>query len=130
MNALQVEFMAATIVENAEPLSGWIDSLCEYVTGQTVNLDIPVDINGTNFQQSVWRYLRQIPPGETRTYSEVAEAIGQPKAVRAVARACASNKVALAIPCHRVVRQDGGMGGYRWGVERKLRLLQQEQPTL
>ncbi len=126
MEALQIEFKAATILQNAEPLSVWINSLSEYFAGHKVNLDVPVDMTGTSFQQSVWRYLRQIPPGETRTYSEVAEAIGKPKAVRAVASACASNKVALAIPCHRVIRQDGGMGGYRWGAERKQLLLKQE----
>jgi AraC family transcriptional regulator of adaptative response/methylated-DNA-[protein]-cysteine methyltransferase len=126
MEALQVEFKAATIVENGEPLSVWINRLCEYFAGHE-DLDIPVDVTGTSFQQSVWRYLRQIPPGETRTYSDVAKAIGQPQAVRAVARACASNKVALAIPCHRVIRQNGSLGGYRWGAERKQVLLKQEQ---
>jgi AraC family transcriptional regulator of adaptative response/methylated-DNA-[protein]-cysteine methyltransferase len=82
-----------------------------------------VDIRGTAFQVQVWDYLRQIPRGELRTYKEVAEAIGRPKAVRAVASACGANRIALAIPCHRVIRGDGGLGGYRWGIERKRQLL-------
>jgi AraC family transcriptional regulator of adaptative response/methylated-DNA-[protein]-cysteine methyltransferase len=94
MRALQVEFQAATILENAQPLSLWINALREYFALGKVTLDIAVDMIGTNFQKSVWLYLRQIPPGETRTYSAVAECIGNPGAARAVARACASNKVA------------------------------------
>ncbi|MFP4030942.1 MAG: bifunctional DNA-binding transcriptional regulator/O6-methylguanine-DNA methyltransferase Ada [Desulfococcaceae bacterium] len=90
------------------------------------NPDLPLDIQGTVFQRKVWTALRGIPPGRTATYSEIAERIGQPDAVRAVARACASNPVAVAIPCHRVVRKNGEAGGYRWGVERKKRLLEQE----
>lgn len=127
ISALKCEFEAATIVQNAEPLSSWIGALHEYLEGNKKGLDVPVDMSGTTFQQAVWRYLRQIPAGQTRTYSEVAEAIGQPNAVRAVARACASNKVALAIPCHRVVRRDGNLGGYRWGIQRKELLIRQEQ---
>jgi AraC family transcriptional regulator, regulatory protein of adaptative response / methylated-DNA-[protein]-cysteine methyltransferase len=84
-------------------------------------------MSGATFQQAVWRYLRRIPSGKTASYSEVAAAIGKPNAVRAVASACAANKVALAIPCHRVVRQDGSPGGYRWGVRRKQKLLKEEQ---
>lgn len=88
--------------------------------------DIPLDIRGTAFQERVWRELRSIPIGETRTYSEVAEALGQPTAARAVARACADNKLAVVVPCHRVVRKDGGLSGYRWGVDRKRELLRRE----
>lgn len=127
MQALQSEFAAATVVENAEPLTGWIERLNEYLSGRNFNLDVPVDMTGTIFQQAVWRYLRQIPAGQTRSYSQVAQALGQPKAVRAVARACAANRIALAIPCHRVVRQDGDLGGYRWGTERKQALLKSEK---
>lgn len=127
LNALKNEFSAATIVQNAEPLTAWTAALHQYFSGKDWRLSVPVDASGTDFQQAVWRYLRQIPPGETRTYTEVAEAIGQPTAVRAVARACASNKVALAIPCHRVIRQDGSLGGYRWGLERKETLLKNER---
>ena len=89
-------------------------------------LDLPLDVRGTAFQQRVWQALREIPVGSTATYAEIAERIGEPRAIRAVARACASNKIALAIPCHRVVRTDGALSGYRWGVERKRALLERE----
>jgi AraC family transcriptional regulator of adaptative response/methylated-DNA-[protein]-cysteine methyltransferase len=90
---------------------------------------IPVDIQASAFQWKVWRELQKIPLGETRSYTEVARAIGSPKAVRAVAGACARNKVAVLIPCHRVIGQGGALGGYRWGVERKKRLLAKERAT-
>jgi AraC family transcriptional regulator of adaptative response/methylated-DNA-[protein]-cysteine methyltransferase len=93
---------------------------------QQQSLDLPLDIRGTAFQQRVWQALRAIPSGQTRAYSEIAEAIGAPKAVRAVAGACAANALAIAIPCHRVVRNDGALSGYRWGVERKRALLLKE----
>ncbi len=125
--ALSLEYTSATLVENTEALASWTERLMQYFSDTTRNLNLPVDSSGTTFQQAVWRYLREIPSGETRTYKQVAEAIGQPKAVRAVARACASNKVALAIPCHRVVRNDGTLGGYRWGLERKQALLKKER---
>ena len=89
-------------------------------------LDLPLDIRGTAFQQRVWEALRAIPPGKTATYAEIAEAVGRPRAVRAVAQACAANPLAVAIPCHRVVRTDGDLSGYRWGVERKRKLLDRE----
>ena len=89
-------------------------------------LDLPLDIRGTAFQQRVWAALSAIPPGKTATYKEIAQAIGQPKAVRAVAQACAQNPLAVAIPCHRVVRTDGDLSGYRWGVERKRELIARE----
>jgi AraC family transcriptional regulator of adaptative response/methylated-DNA-[protein]-cysteine methyltransferase len=127
LDTLLGEYSSATVVENAQSLSPWIERLSYYFTDASSNLNIPLDIVGTTFQQAVWRYLREIPAGETRSYSDVAEAIGQPQAVRAVARACASNRVALAIPCHRVVRQDGSLGGYRWGIELKQELLKKEQ---
>jgi AraC family transcriptional regulator, regulatory protein of adaptative response / methylated-DNA-[protein]-cysteine methyltransferase len=129
VNALSEEFSAATMVQNAEPLSAWLESLSAYFAGRSKDLSVPVDLRGTIFQQSVWRYLREIPPGETRTYSQVAQALGQPTAVRAVARACASNRMAVAVPCHRVLRQDGTLGGYRWGLERKEALLKNESDT-
>lgn len=91
-----------------------------------LKLDLPLDIRGTVFQQQVWQALQKIPAGETRSYTAIAEAIGSPKAVRAVAGACAANAIAVIIPCHRVVRSDGNLSGYRWGVERKQTLLQQE----
>ena len=89
-------------------------------------LDLPLDIQGTAFQRRVWTALRAIPAGSTLSYTEVAERIGEPKAVRAVAGACAANKLAVAIPCHRVVRQNGNLSGYRWGIERKRKLLARE----
>ncbi len=89
--------------------------------------EIPIDVRATAFQARVWQALRQIPRGETRSYAELAEAIGQPTAVRAVARACAANPVAIAVPCHRVIGSDGSLTGYRWGVERKKKLLGMER---
>ena len=89
-------------------------------------LQLPLDVRGTAFQERVWQALREIPPGSTMSYAEVAERIGAPRAVRAVAKACASNRLAVAVPCHRVVRQDGHLSGYRWGVARKRELLRRE----
>ncbi len=100
------------------------------IRGENTMIDLPLDVRATAFQQKVWQTLRQIPRGETRSYSEVAREIGDPHAVRAVARACASNPVALAVPCHRVVRSDGELAGYRWGIERKKKLLEAERVTL
>jgi len=95
--------------------------------GQELSSILPLDIRATAFQRRVWTYLQSIPLGATRSYSQVAKAIGQPTASRAVARACASNPVAVAIPCHRIVRNNGDMGGYRWGAERKKALLEMER---
>ena len=90
-------------------------------------LELPLDVQATAFQWRVWQELRKIPCGQTRTYSEIAAALGQPKAMRAVGRACATNPVSVVIPCHRVVREDGSLGGYRWGLQRKQALLRQEK---
>ena len=92
-----------------------------------IGLDLPLDVRGTAFQQRVWQALQDIPVGQTVCYAEIARRIGAPKAARAVAAACAANNLAVAIPCHRVVREDGSMGGYRWGLERKKALLQMER---
>ncbi len=132
IEALTREFSNATISKDTKALSAWLDALRHYLSKSTTSNDetieaIDVDLNGTLFQQAVWRYLRQIAPGQTKTYSEVAEAIGYPKAVRAVANACASNRIAIAVPCHRVVRNDGSLGGYRWGLQRKQELLNREK---
>jgi len=97
-----------------------------FVEAPAQGLDLPLDLRGTAFQQRVWQALRKIPAGTTATYSEIAKRIGRPKAVRAVAQACAGNAIAVAIPCHRVVRLDGGLSGYRWGVARKRALLDKE----
>ena len=94
--------------------------------GPSTRLEIPLDVSGSRFERRVWSALREIPRGETRTYSEVADSLGVPKGARAVGRACASNPVAVAIPCHRVVAKNGELGGYRWGLARKRSLLQRE----
>jgi AraC family transcriptional regulator of adaptative response/methylated-DNA-[protein]-cysteine methyltransferase len=108
-------------------LAAWKKALTEFLEGETVPLHLPIDVRATAFQLKVWRYLQTIPAGEVRTYGEVAKAIGEPGASRAVGTACGANKVALVIPCHRVIRGDRGMGGYRWGLERKTALLETEK---
>ena len=108
-------------------LNLWLSKVLESLSGNTSQIDLPLDIQATAFQWRVWEELRRIPFGETRSYQEIAQAIGKPKAVRAVASACASNHAALVIPCHRVIREDKSLGGYRWGLERKRRLLQEEK---
>jgi AraC family transcriptional regulator of adaptative response/methylated-DNA-[protein]-cysteine methyltransferase len=117
------EFPAAQLQRASSDLDRWVASIQEYLRGAQPHLDLPVDIRATSFQRRVWHVLQGIPYGSTRTYSQVAEAIGQPTAARAVARACATNPVALVIPCHRVVRENGSLAGYRWGIERKEALL-------
>ena len=124
---LHTEFPAADIRPGDDAvLSEFVTEVITYLEGTQPHLDLPLDIRATAFQHQVLEALRDIPYGETRTYSEVAEHIGKPKAVRAVANACATNRVALAIPCHRVTRKDGKIGGYRWGTERKESLLRME----
>ncbi len=117
----------AELRRDGAPLAPWVNTLLRHLAGQAARLDLPLDVEATAFQRRVWQALRAIPYGETRSYGAVAEAIGQPGAARAVARACAANPVALVIPCHRVVRGDGDPGGYRWGVARKRLLLEQER---
>src|SRR6266576_3403655 len=102
-----------------------VAALLRYLDGRAEPLDLPLDVRATAFQRRVWEALRRIPYGATRSYAEIARTIGKPSATRAVARACATNPAALVIPCHRVVRADGGLGGYRWGVARKRALLEQ-----
>jgi AraC family transcriptional regulator of adaptative response/methylated-DNA-[protein]-cysteine methyltransferase len=123
---LEEEFPAATLHPMPNPypeeFTSWMSSLAQFLRHEA-----PVALHGTAFQTKVWRYLRAIPPGRTETYSAVAEAIGHPKAVRAVASACAANRIAVLIPCHRVIRGDGGLGGYRWGLDRKRALLDAER---
>lgn len=120
------EFPNAEIDEDAEGLKNAVDSIIKYLAGKNKRLVLPLDLQATAFQLQVWDFLRQIPYGETRSYSEVAEAIGDKKKVRAVAQACAKNRVAVVIPCHRVVASDGKLSGYRWGVRRKKQLLENE----
>jgi AraC family transcriptional regulator of adaptative response/methylated-DNA-[protein]-cysteine methyltransferase len=125
--ALAAEYPYATRERSDDSLGAWVSAIARYLDGAGPISDVPVDVDGTAFQRSVWQALQEIPYGATRSYTEVATAIGHPTAARAVARACASNRVALVIPCHRVVRESGSLGGYRWGVERKERLLAQER---
>jgi AraC family transcriptional regulator of adaptative response/methylated-DNA-[protein]-cysteine methyltransferase len=112
--------------EEDESLHAWVTSLVKHLDGQQPHLDLPVDVQATAFQRRVWQELQAIPYGATRTYGQIAQAIGQPTAARAVARACATNPVAIVVPCHRIVREDGHLGGYRWGIERKQQLLEHE----
>ena len=123
---LREQFPAAELGERAD-LNQVLDQVLSSLTEHPAALDLPLDLRATAFQMRVWEALRCIPRGETRTYSEIACAIGNPKAVRAVARACATNPCAVVIPCHRVVGADGKMTGYRWGVERKEKLLEMEK---
>ncbi len=124
---LRQEFHAADIHRDDTALRGFVRSILSALSTQKPLLELPLDIRATAFQQKVWSALQQIPAGETRSYSQVAREIGASSATRAVARACASNPVALVIPCHRVVRDNGELAGYRWGVQRKEELLQRER---
>jgi AraC family transcriptional regulator of adaptative response/methylated-DNA-[protein]-cysteine methyltransferase len=123
---LQDQFPKARLVGGDREYEHLIARVVGWVERPGVGLDLPLDVRGTAFQQRVWRALQAIPSGETRSYAEVARDIGAPESVRAVAGACAANKIAVAIPCHRVIRDDGAISGYRWGVERKRRLLARE----
>jgi AraC family transcriptional regulator of adaptative response/methylated-DNA-[protein]-cysteine methyltransferase len=129
--ALRREYPAAAIEPLLAPYPHqfelWMGALFGHLEGQQVRLELPVDVRATAFQMKVWRYLQTIPYGEVQSYGEVAAGIGQPSASRAVASACASNRVAIVIPCHRVIRGTGELGGYRWGVERKRVLIDQER---
>ncbi len=124
---LKNEFFAAEITPDDERLKAAVASILRGINGERTILSLPLDVRGTAFQMRVWSELRKIPYGETRSYSQVAEAIGDKKAVRAVARACATNPVAIVTPCHRVVASDGKLAGYRWGIERKASLLEKEK---
>lgn len=124
--ALATEYPASTLVRDRRGLVPWVGQVVDHLAGRLPRLDLPLDIRATAFQWQVWNALAAIPRGETRGYAQVAAAIGRPKAARAVAHACATNPVALAIPCHRVVPASGGVGGYRWGAERKRTLLARE----
>lgn len=130
IEGLKREFPFAARKVDDGGLQSWTQALLQHMRGKDADKSLPLDIRATAFQRRVWTYLQSIPFGATRSYSEVAKAIGQPRACRAVARACATNPVAVAIPCHRVVREDGSMGGYRWGIARKKALLQMEQQEL
>lgn len=123
---LQDRFPNAQLLGADAEFEQWIAHVVGFIDRPAIGLDLPLDVLGTAFQQRVWQALREIPPGSTASYAEIARRIGQPRAVRAVAQACASNWLAVAIPCHRVVRTDGALSGYRWGIERKRALLDKE----
>ena len=125
--ALAAEYPAAAIRRDDSQLGVTVEVLLRHLEGSQPDIELPLDLQATTFQMRVWEELRRIPYGTTRSYGEIAEAIGQPTATRAVARACATNPVALVTPCHRVVRTGGTPGGYRWGIERKERLLERER---
>jgi AraC family transcriptional regulator, regulatory protein of adaptative response / methylated-DNA-[protein]-cysteine methyltransferase len=124
---LKREFPFAVRKRDDDAMQGWTRTLLQQMKGQESDSSLPLDIRATAFQRRVWSYLQSIPFGATRSYGEVAKAIGRPTAARAVARACATNPVAVAIPCHRVVRENGEMGGFRWGTQRKRALLELER---
>jgi AraC family transcriptional regulator of adaptative response/methylated-DNA-[protein]-cysteine methyltransferase len=123
---LQDRFPRATLIGGDQQFERLVSRVVGFVEAPALGLDLPLDVRGTAFQQRVWQALREIPPGSTASYAEIASRIGSPKSVRAVAGACAANSLAVVIPCHRVVRTDGSLSGYRWGVERKRALLQRE----
>ena len=126
---LKNEYPNASVERDSGRLHDWVGIMLATLEGHPVTRSLPLDVQATAFQRRVWQHLMTIPRGETRTYSQVAEALGSRRSTRAVANACATNPVALAVPCHRVVRQDGGLGGYRWGLERKAALLEDESIT-
>jgi AraC family transcriptional regulator of adaptative response/methylated-DNA-[protein]-cysteine methyltransferase len=123
---LQDRFPRANLVGGGAEFEQLVAKVVGFVEAPGLGLDLPLDVRGTAFQQRVWQALREIPAGKTVSYTEIAQRIGAPKSARAVAQACAANTLAVAIPCHRVVRNDGGLSGYRWGVERKRALLDKE----
>lgn len=126
VNDLQQRFARAELIGGDSDFERRVAQVVGFVETPALGLDLPLDVRGTAFQQRVWQALREIPAGRTASYTDIASRIGAPKAVRAVAAACAANALAVAIPCHRVVRNDGGLSGYRWGVERKRELLERE----
>lgn len=129
--ALRKEYPRAELLPDGHGSEGkglgqWVKQILAHLRGREPHLDLPTDVQATAFQRRVWEELRRIPYGTTRTYTQVARAIGRPSAIRAVARACATNPVSVVVPCHRVVREDGNLAGYRWGIDRKRTLLERE----
>ena len=126
-DGMRAEYPDARIEAESSGLAEWIEAVLDLVDGQSPNPHLPLDIRGTAFERLVWQELQRIPYGETRSYGEIAEAVGNPRAARAVGRACAANPVPVVIPCHRVVQKDGSAGGYRWGTKLKTSLLEHEK---
>jgi len=125
-SALQKEYPRAEIQRSAASNPDWLKEILSRVEGHPPSVDLPLDVQATAFQRRVWQELQKIPRGTTRTYTQVARALGKPNSVRAVARACATNPTSIVVPCHRVIRTDGALAGYRWGLQRKQKLLQRE----
>jgi len=123
---LRKEYARAEIVRAADGHENWLSEIMRRVEGNAPSVDLPLDLQATAFQRRVWQELQKIPRGATRTYTQVARALGKPRSVRAVARACATNPVSIVVPCHRVIRTDGTLAGYRWGLQRKQKLLERE----
>jgi AraC family transcriptional regulator, regulatory protein of adaptative response / methylated-DNA-[protein]-cysteine methyltransferase len=124
---LRQEYPRAEITQASDSFQCWVGEIVQRIEGKQPRMELPLDLQATAFQRRVWQELQRIPRGRTRTYSQVARSLGQPKAVRAVARACATNPVSIVVPCHRVIREDGTLAGYRWGLSRKEQLLAQER---
>jgi AraC family transcriptional regulator of adaptative response/methylated-DNA-[protein]-cysteine methyltransferase len=123
---LRREYPKAEIVGAGAGNDGWLKEIVRRVEGNAPSVELPLDIQATAFQRRVWQELQKIPRGTTRTYLQIAKSLGKPRSVRAVARACATNPVSVVVPCHRVIRSDGALAGYRWGLSRKKKLLERE----
>jgi AraC family transcriptional regulator, regulatory protein of adaptative response / methylated-DNA-[protein]-cysteine methyltransferase len=123
---LRKEYAKAEIVRAGEGNESWLKEIVHRVEGNAPSMELPLDVHATAFQRRVWQELQKIPRGTTRTYTQVAKSLGKPQSVRAVARACATNPVSIVVPCHRVIRTDGTLAGYRWGLSRKEKLLERE----
>ena len=126
VSALQKEYPCAEVERSPGPNPDWLKEILSRVEGHPPSVDLPLDVQATAFQRRVWQELQKIPRGTTRTYTQVAKALGRPGSVRAVARACATNPTSIVVPCHRVIRTDGALAGYRWGLQRKQKLLERE----
>src|ERR1700675_4354078 len=124
---LKAEYPRAEIAPATQSYQRWVSEIVGQIEGRPSSAELPLDVQGTAFQRRVWQELQRIPRGTTRTYTQVAQSLGRPRAVRAVARACATNPVSIVVPCHRVIRQDGALAGYRWGLSRKEKLLATER---
>ena len=126
VEALRKEYPKAEIARADGASETWLKEILQRIEGSAPGMDLPLDVKATAFQRRVWQELQRIPRGSTRTYTQVARALGKPRSVRAVARACATNPVSIVVPCHRVIRTDGNLAGYRWGLQRKQKLLERE----
>jgi len=129
VSALRDEYPKAELLRADNGHDDWLNEILHRVEGSAPSIDLPLDVQATAFQRRVWNELQKIPRGTTRTYTQVARALGKPRSVRAVARACATNPVSIVVPCHRVIRTDGTLAGYRWGLQRKQKLLERESQS-